>query len=153
MTVDVAWADRRVELRTAIFGVNGTLTVKGQLLPGVAQRLQKLRGELDILLVSSDTYGTLDTIADELRLPARRAANAAEKAAILAGVGASTCAAVGNGENDLLLLRDAALGLAVIGPEGCSPRLFVTADIVCASATDAIDLLLDPRRVTATLRP
>ncbi|HVA61718.1 MAG TPA: hypothetical protein VNG13_14465 [Mycobacteriales bacterium] len=153
MVVQVAWADRRIELATAIFDVNGTLTLHGELIDGVAPRMQRLRQILQVLLVSSDSYGTLEAVADALQVPARRAQNAAEKAAILAEVGPSTCLAVGNGNNDLLLLRDAALGIAVVGPEGAAPALFATADIVCAAIADALDLILEPLRLSATLRP
>jgi hypothetical protein len=39
--------------------VNGTLTLDGQFLPGVSERLEILREKLDICLNSADTHGTL----------------------------------------------------------------------------------------------
>lgn len=152
MPVQANWGERRVELATAIFDLNGTLTVHGELLDGVAARVHRLRQRLRVLIVSSDTYGTLGTVSEQLQVPAHRAGDAAQKARVLAEVGAASCVGVGNGNNDLLLLRDAALGIAVIGPEGAAPALFTVADIVCGSVIDALDLLLDPRRIGATLR-
>jgi soluble P-type ATPase len=152
MPVQASWGERRLELSTVIFDLNGTLTVHGELLDGVAERLRRLRAQMQVLLVSSDTYGTLDAVAEHLGVPARRARDAADKAAVLAEVGAASCVGVGNGNNDLLLLRDAALGIVVVGQEGAAPALFAVADIVCSSAVDALDLLLDPQRIGATLR-
>jgi soluble P-type ATPase len=142
-----------IDLTTALLDVNGTLTVHGQLVQGVAERIGRLRDDLEIVLVSSDTYGTLDAIARDLQLPVRRVQDAADKGACLREFGPATCVAIGNGNNDVLLIRDAAVGIAVVGPEGLAPGLLGAADIICVSIIDALDLLLDPSRLTATLRP
>ena len=39
-----------------------------------------------------------------------------------------------------------------LGPEGASSAALRAADVVCATATDALDLLLDPTALSATLR-
>ncbi|MFI6743040.1 hypothetical protein ACIBI9_59975 [Nonomuraea sp. NPDC050451] len=62
-------------------------------------------------------------------------------------------AVVGNGVNDRQALAAAVLGVAVLGPEGASSRALLVADVVCATIIDALDLLLGPRALTATLRP
>jgi soluble P-type ATPase len=59
---------------------------------------------------------------------------------------------VGNGRNDRLMLEAAALGLAVILGEGASSATLAAADAVCLSIADALDLLIHPLRLTATLR-
>jgi len=61
-------------------------------------------------------------------------------------------AAIGNGYNDIYMLDEAALGIAVIGSEGCSVRALEKADIVTNAINDALDLLLNPKRIVATLR-
>jgi soluble P-type ATPase len=65
----------------------------------------------------------------------------------------STCAAIGNGRNDRLMLGAAALGIAVIGPEGLHTEALTAADILALSIDEALGLLDDPRTLTATLRP
>ena len=67
-------------------------------------------------------------------------------------LGAAGCVAIGNGANDVPMLERAALGIAVIGPEGASGRALAAADVVCRSVVEALDLLLDPRLLVATLR-
>jgi soluble P-type ATPase len=140
-------------LEHLIADVNGTLTDRGRLIDGVAGRVDRLRRLLRVHLLTADTYGTLPDIAAELGgVTARRVRSGAEKAAVARELTAETCAAVGNGLNDEPVLRAAALGIAVVGPEGASARA-LAADVVCASVIDALDLLLDPRALAATLRP
>jgi soluble P-type ATPase len=60
---------------------------------------------------------------------------------------------IGNGANDELVPHAAALSVAVIGPEGASAVALRAADVVSVSAVDALDLLLEPRALSATQRP
>ena len=57
-----------------------------------------------------------------------------------------------SGRNDLLMCRDAALSVAVIGPEGAHGRLLSDADVCVTSINDGLDLLLKPKRLIASLR-
>jgi soluble P-type ATPase len=51
------------------------------------------------------------------------------------------------------MLREAALGVAVIGPEGAATSALRAADVICHSILDALDLLLDEQALASTLRP
>jgi soluble P-type ATPase len=42
--------------------------------------------------------------------------------------------------------------IVVIGDEGCAVKTLANADVVCANIRDALDLLLVPTRLVATLR-
>jgi soluble P-type ATPase len=77
----------------------------------------------------------------------------AEKAALVELFGSGRSVAIGNGANDRDMLREAALGIAVIGPEGAAAVTIAVADVVCRSIEDALDLLLDDQTLAATLRP
>jgi soluble P-type ATPase len=59
---------------------------------------------------------------------------------------------VGNGFDDHLMLHSAALGIAVILGEGAASKTLFEADVVCTSIASALDLLLFPQRLAATLR-
>jgi len=59
---------------------------------------------------------------------------------------------VGNGANDVAMLQAAALGIAVLGPEGMAAAAIPAADVLVGSIHDALDLLSEPRRLIATLR-
>jgi soluble P-type ATPase len=143
-----------LRLEHLLLDVNGTLTDRGRLIPGVAERLAALRAELDVRLLTADTYGTLPEVAAALGgVASERVSDGRAKADTVGRLGAAGCVAVGNGANDERMLRAAVLGIAVLGPEGTSTRALTAADVACASVLDALDLLRDPVALTATLRP
>ena len=142
-----------LQLEHLVLDVNGTLADRGELIAGVADRLARLREKLELHLVSGDTFGTLDEIARALELTPHRVTRGEEKAGIVRAFGGDRCAVVGNGVNDVPALEVAALGIAVVGPEGASGAAVRAADVVCRSVVEALELLLDPRALGATLRP
>lgn len=50
------------------------------------------------------------------------------------------------------MLRMAGVGIAVVQAEGASAEAVAAADVLVPSVTDALDLLLRPRRLVASLR-
>jgi soluble P-type ATPase len=140
-----------LRLEHLLLDVNGTLTDRGVLVAGVAERLAAIAERLDVRILSADTFGTLDDVAGALGLRAERVRAGADKARVAVELG--HCAAIGNGLNDAAMLEAAALGIAVVGPEGASGAVVRTADVLCASILDALDLLLDERALAATVRP
>jgi soluble P-type ATPase len=135
-----------------VLDVNGTITNRGVLIPGVAARIARLRETFDVHLLTADTYGTADEISAALDVPAERVTDGVAKVAALQRLGGDSCVAIGNGANDELMLRTVGLGIAVLGPEGASPRTLAAADLVCGSILTALDLLTEPRALTSTLR-
>jgi P-type E1-E2 ATPase len=151
LTVEIP-GHERLDLRFLLLDVNGTLSDRGVLLDGVAERIAGLRDQLEVRLLSADTFATMDAIARDLGVSARTAASAPEKLAALRQFGASHCVAIGNGANDVAMLEAAALGIAVVGPEGASSAALTAADIVAPTILVALDLLAEPRVLAATLR-
>jgi soluble P-type ATPase len=152
LVVDIP-GGRRLELDHLVLDVNGTLSDRGALLGGILERVDRLRDLLELHLVSGDTFGTLDELAVKLDIPASRVATGEDKLEVLERLGRERCAVVGNGTNDALVLEAAALGIAVVGPEGASGAAVRSAEVLCRSVLEALDLLLDPRALGATLRP
>jgi soluble P-type ATPase len=142
-----------LELEHLMLDVNGTLTNRGVLLVGVEERLAIIARNLRLHLVSADTFGTLPEIAATLGAEAVRARTGEDKLRRLRELGPEHCAVIGNGANDALVLEASALGFAVIGPEGASAAALRAGDVVCGSVSDALDLLLEPQALAATLRP
>jgi P-type E1-E2 ATPase len=144
-----------LHLKYLVLDVNGTIALDGQLIPGVRERLDRLRESLDVWLVSADTQGTLAELATTLQVQVRRLQSgdeAAQKAALVDELGMGHVVAIGNGANDAAMLQRATLGIAVLGGEGMSAACLDAADVVASSIESALDLLLYPRRLVATLR-
>jgi soluble P-type ATPase len=50
------------------------------------------------------------------------------------------------------MLKTAALGIIIVGSEGCAVESLLAAHVQVANAVDGLDLLLNPRRLRATLK-
>jgi soluble P-type ATPase len=142
-----------LELDHLLLDVNGTLTDRGGLIDGVADKLGRLGETLEAHLLSADTFGSLADVASALGVRSTTVLDGDEKLAFVRELGPEHCAAIGNGVNDARMLAEAALGIAVIGGEGAATAAIQAADVVCASIGAALDLLLDERALAATLRP
>jgi len=132
--------------------LNGTLAFDGRLIDGVAERLNALRQHLDVHLLTADTFGLVQEIEAELNLSSVRARSGADKLAFVEQLGPASVVAVGNGAVDADMLSAAALGIAVLGPEGLAREALQAADLAAPSILAALDLLLHPKRLVATLR-
>ena len=144
-----------LRLQYLVLDVNGTIALDGQLLSGVGERIERLRTSLEPWLVSADTQGTLSGLASQLGIQAKRldpGDECKQKAEFVAGLGSHSVVAIGNGANDVEMLRQATVGIAVMGGEGLAAKCLSAADIVAPSIEAALDLLLYPRRLLATLR-
>ena len=142
-------------LQHIVFDVNGTLATDGELVAGVAERLSALGEMFAVHMLTADTHGKQAAIDAQLGLTASRVAPVQEreqKTAFVDDLGAAHVIAIGNGGNDAGMLQAAALGIAVIGEEGLSVEALLAADVVTHHINDALDLLLKPKRLAATLR-
>ena len=141
-----------IRIAHLVLDLNGTLSDHGTLIDGVAARLEALAGGLELHLVTADTLGTARTLAAGLPVTVDTIARGEDKATLVNRLGAGLTAAIGNGRNDEPMLRAAALGIAVIGPEGAAASALMAADVVCRSILEALDLLLDEQTLVSTLR-
>ncbi len=138
-----------------VLDYNGTLAVDGRLLPGVQKRLQLLAEQVRVHVITADTFGS---VAREVAsLPCRLAiipANEQDAAKYRYGQewGLETLVAIGNGRNDQQLLKAAGLGIAIMQAEGVSTGAVLAADLLVPDILAALDLLLLPQRLIATLR-
>ena len=144
-----------LELEHLVLDLNGTIAVDGEVLEGVSERLAALSESLAVLMVTADTRGRAAAIAHQLGVGLVRVTpgdEADQKRTLVEQLGAEQVVVIGNGANDAWMLRAAALGVAVLGPEGLAEEALRAANVVMASIHDALDLLLHPRRLVATLR-
>ena len=146
---------RKLELVHLVSDYNGTLAVDGQLLPGVADLLNSLASNILIHVITADTFGLaksqLAGLPVELII-APLESQAETKLQFITELGVESVVAIGNGRNDRKMLQAAALGIALIQREGGAAQTLANADLVCTNVLDALELLLNPKRLTATLR-
>ena len=143
-----------LRLEHLVLDLNGTTALDGEVLAGVPEQLTALSKSLNIHLVTADTQGRAAAIAGQLGVRlvlVTPGDEAGQKRALVERLGAKQVLAIGNGANDAGMLQAAALGIAVLGPEGLAVEALGAADVV-TSIHDALDLLLHRRRLVATLR-
>ena len=143
-----------LELHSLVLDYNGTIARDGELLPGILPRIAQLCKDLQIYVLTADTYGTVSQQCADINVTVRtfpREGAAECKAEIVRELQGGTVA-VGNGFNDIQMFDEADLSVAVLGKEGICASLLQHADVLVTSPADAMDLLLYPNRLRATLR-
>ena len=144
-----------LRLRWLISDFNGTLACDGELIPEVIPLIHVVSEDLAIHVVTADTFGLaeaqLSGIPAKLTILPPHGQDQA-KLDYVRQLGAQSAVCLGNGRNDMLMLREAALGICLTEREGACVQALREADIVCRSAPDALGLLLNPKRLIATLR-
>ncbi len=144
-----------LRLKHIVLDYNGTLAKDGELKVEVRPLLTSLREHYEVHVITADTFGSVKAQLEGSDVTIKilqSSDHTFEKAAYVDGLDASACATVGNGNNDVMMLEKAALGIALIGDEGCSTKTLMSSDIVCKEIADALELLLDEKRLIATLR-
>ena len=154
ITVDIP-GYRQLNLSHLVLDYNGTLAVDGNLVAGAGSLLTRLAGDVHIHVITADTFGLVrsgmaDIPCSVSVLPPGNQDQA--KLDYITGLGPEQTVCMGNGRNDRLMLKAAGLGVAVILEEGVASETLVAADVVCKTIIDALELLLEPLRLTATLR-
>jgi P-type E1-E2 ATPase len=143
------------ELKHLLLDLNGTVALDGEIIPGVPERLGQLSTDLTVYLITADTRGRAVEVGERLAARLYRIApgdEASQKRTLVEQLGEEQVVAIGNGANDAGMLALAALGIAVLGREGLATEALHAADVVVGRIEDALDLLLHPRRLVATLR-
>jgi len=154
-----------IELKTAVgtalqiehlvIDYNGTIATDGTLIAGVDALIGELARSVTVHILTADTHGSVEKQVGHLPCTIERIAAGREdvaKQAFVRDLEGAVSVCVGNGRNDRLMLREAALGIAVIGREGASADALDGADIVVTSIIDALELVLKPLRLLATIR-
>jgi len=142
----------KLELTNLVLDYNGTIAKDGKLKDIPLKELSKI---FKVFVITADTFGS---VKDELKdfsievIVLQTNDHTTEKAKFIKSLGEKNSIAIGNGNNDEMMLKTSALSIAVIGDEGCSTKTLLASQLVCNSINDALELLLNEKRLIATLR-
>jgi P-type E1-E2 ATPase len=144
-----------VEIDHLVLDYNGTIALDGNLIPDVLEMMEALSTQLTIHVLTADTHGTvrekLEGLPCQLHVISPGRQNRA-KLDYIEHLGCDRVAAIGNGENDALMLKEAVIGIGILQTEGASTAALQAAAIVCTSIRDALNLFIKPARLKATFR-
>jgi len=147
------WGELSVEYLMVDF--NGTVAVDGKLKKEVRDAIDKISRYVKVFIITADSYDSVDAelgASSVTFIKVNKNASGEEKAKVVRELGPEKIVAIGNGANDAAMLKEAALGIAVMGDEGCSTALIKEADIMVSDVVKAFGLILHPERILATLR-
>lgn len=144
-----------IDIQNIVLDLNGTIATDGKIPVDVKKKIESLSKMVRIYILTADTHGNaaeevLGVNAELVKIP--EGESKIGKFEFLKTLNLETTVAIGNGSNDQLVLKEAALGVAVLGVEGMSASTIKNADIVVKDIHDALDLFLKPKRLIATLR-
>jgi soluble P-type ATPase len=143
------------EFRNIVLDLNGTLSVDGKIHPKARDKISLLAKRVKIYVLTADTRGEAAQILGSLTAEVVLLSSdntSREKAKFIRTIGPGQTVAIGNGYNDHLMVREAALGVCIIDREGASAETVKNSDVVLRDVVDALDFLLRPLRNRATLR-
>lgn len=144
-----------LDVKYLVLDYNGTIAVDGIMSDGIKDRLIALSKDLTIYVLTADTHGNVLEECKGLPVEIKTFSDGnamAEKDDIVENLGRENCACMGNGRNDLLMCRMSALSVAVLDAEGMYGKLIREADVCVRSIEEGLDLLLNHKRLVATLR-
>jgi soluble P-type ATPase len=154
ISVDIpGWGN--MEIENVVIDLNGTLATDGKIPPEVKKKISSLAGHAKIYVLTADTQGTATEEVQEMKVELIKIEGKESKEGkfnFLKTLNLDKTVAIGNGSNDQFILKEAGLGIAVLGDEGISITALRQADVMVKHISDALDLLLKPNRLTATLR-
>ena len=144
-----------MEIENLLLDLNGTIATDGVIAPKIKRKINALSQKLKMFILTADTLGNLHETtkgikADFIKISGQRTGR--RKAEVFNHIELRKTAVIGNGFNDHLILKEARLGIAVIGKEGLAVKALLSSDIVVNDIVDALDLFVHPLRIKATLR-
>jgi soluble P-type ATPase len=121
----------------------------------VKHKFTLLHELVKIHIITADTFGTVWREVENLpievtTIPKENQDRAKQN--FVYNLGSENVVSIGNGRNDMLMLETSALGILVVNSEGACVESLLKADVVCLNVKDALNLLIKPKRLTATLR-
>ncbi|MBQ2650980.1 MAG: ATPase P [Clostridia bacterium] len=143
-----------LEISHIVLDYNGTIAVDGLLVPGLEAPIEALSKQVELHVLTADTYGTVRAQCAHLPLTVHtfpRPDAGLCKEEIVKGLSGGV-ACFGNGFNDIPMFDAADLAVAVLLEEGMYAGLLTHADILVRSIHDGLSLFLTPDHIRADLR-
>ncbi len=118
------------EIKNIVFDFNGTLAKNGRLTDDAKGLIEEFQSCINIYIATSDTFGNAREELKGLKVNIVNTKTGAEKLAHIMKLGYTNTIAVGNGNNDILMLKKAVVGICISGLDGTTPECISNANIV-----------------------
>ncbi|WP_432661791.1 ATPase P [Wukongibacter baidiensis] len=146
---------KKIEIENVVFDYNGTLAVDGRLIDGIKEKLIEASKAVNVYVVTADTYGTVRENFKDVELNVKvisQENGTLDKVSFIRELGKDKTIAIGNGNNDELMIKESAIGVCILGDEGLATRSLIASDIVLKDINDFFDMIMNKKRIIANLR-
>ncbi|WP_432405230.1 HAD family hydrolase [Wukongibacter sp. M2B1] len=146
---------KKVNIENVVFDYNGTLATDGELIEGIKEKLADISELVNIYVITADTFGTVRGNFRDIEVEVKiisRDNGILDKLNFVKELGCESTIAVGNGNNDELMLKESAIGVCVLGEEGLATKALLSSDIMLRNINDFFDMIINKKRIIASLR-
>ncbi len=143
-----------VEIEFVLIDLEGTLAIDRRVHPKAKDKINLLSKRARIYILTKEKK---ELIEENLRKVKAEIVYFAEsgssqrKLDLLHQLGPARCVAIGNGADDAAMIKEAAIGISIIGKEGSAGEAVRNSDLVFTDILDALEFLLKPLRQKTTL--
>ncbi len=144
-----------LNLKYLLLDYTGTLSEHGKLINCIKEKLFILSNNFEkIIVLTADTFGTAHEELKDLPVDVKILEHPTSKGKleVVNKLGGKYCVSIGNGNNDIDMLKTTNFSIAVINRDGCNVKLIKYADLIFKSTCDALDSLIDPKIIISLLR-
>ncbi|MBN2790425.1 MAG: ATPase P [Candidatus Delongbacteria bacterium] len=142
-------------IENLVLDFNGTIAVDGKLIPGVRELLNKISESIEVHIITADTFGSVRNellgISCKLKILVDKD-QISQKKTFITELGKERTVSIGNGRNDSDMVKESAIGICLVQNECAATETLLNSDIVSTNIIDALETLLKPDRIKATLR-
>ncbi len=153
MRIDIpGWGG--LDIENIVIDLDGTIATDGKISLEVKEKIGAVSHLAKIYILTANPQGPAHEEISGMKVELIKVSNEDSKRGkldFLKTLNLEMTVAIGNGSNDQLILKEAALGIAVLGDEGVSVSAIKSADIVVKNVQVALDLFLKPKRLITTL--
>lgn len=147
---------KNLEIENVVFDYNGTIAEDGVLIKELEKLIEKLVEKgIKVYILTADTNGSVKKqcghLPVEIEIFDNESATEYKKKTV-ERLGSNYTISIGNGRNDREMFKSSILSIGVIEKEGSYLKSLLEADIVVNNIVDAVELILNPNRLIATLR-
>ena len=138
-----------IEIENIVLDLNGTIAADGKIPSEVKEKINCLSDKAKIYILTADTQGTATEEISDMHVELLKVSekdSAEVKLRVLESLDPERTVAIGNGNNDRFILKEAALGIAVLGDEGMSVLAMKDADIVVKNISRWIGSFLETEK-------
>ncbi|MDO5707358.1 MAG: HAD hydrolase family protein [Andreesenia angusta] len=146
---------RSIHIEHLVLDYNGTLAVDGKVIDGVRDRIKKLSKEIKVHILATDTFSVANSEFEDYDVEIKimnSDDSAIHKRKTVETLGNQNTVCIGNGFNDIEMMKVAGLSLGIVQSEGMSGKLVFYSDIIYNNIIDALDALDNTNRIRSILR-